>query len=334
MISILVPIYNTERYLRRCIDSVLEQNFTDWELILVDDGSPDDCPRICDKAAAEDRRIKVVHKKNGGLPSARLAGFKVVKGEYLVFLDADDWLLRDALQMLHDAITSDGGYDVVRSLVKRVTDTGEEWIEHYGKESGVLEGMGTFMSSISGDSVAPYLHSAIYKRALFSEAVFLPLIDLNISVGEDWFTNYYIAPNVERVKFIKQPTFAYFINSSSMMGGSVYGWEYYDRIEACKKRINSELGIPESNEYLAAKGLMDLRYFFFPEVGFSWRHFKQIQPNALIGVQMINEGKTFAYNPKHLRFLSCGLLYFVYTSIYRLSFFLFKLKCKSRKVIK
>ena len=84
-ISVLVPVYKVEPYLRRCIDSVLEQDFQDWELILVDDGSPDNCPAICDEYAERDKRIRVIHKPNGGLVSARLAGFQNARGTYLVF---------------------------------------------------------------------------------------------------------------------------------------------------------------------------------------------------------------------------------------------------------
>ena len=80
-ISILVPVYNVEQYLPRCIESVLTQDFQDWEIILVDDGSPDKCPQICDEYAKKDKRIRVVHKVNGGLVSARLAGFEASVGK-------------------------------------------------------------------------------------------------------------------------------------------------------------------------------------------------------------------------------------------------------------
>lgn len=333
MISILVPIYNVESYLQRCIDSVLAQDFTDWEMILVDDGSPDKCPQICDEAARKDDRIKVVHKKNGGLPSARLAGFQQAKGDFLVFLDADDWLLPEALRILYGAIVADGGYDVVKSVVKRVDDEGNEWMEHYGKETGVIEGEGRFLRALQGDSISPYLHSAIYRASLFTEKVFLPLMENRISVGEDWFVNYYIAPKVRRLKFIDVPTFAYFINRSSMMGGSVYGWSYYDRIERVKKQINQEIGVVEDEIYQTSKALMDLRYFFFPEVPFSWNHFRKIQPLALRGLALQTQEESCFYNPKHTRFLSCAWMYYLYTHIFRMLFYVIKLHGCSRKII-
>ncbi len=98
LFSVIVPIYNIENYLRRCIDSVLAQSFTDFELILVDDGSPDCCPAICDEYAKTDDRIRVIHKENGGLVSARQAGIREARGEYVFHVDGDDALCPDALE--------------------------------------------------------------------------------------------------------------------------------------------------------------------------------------------------------------------------------------------
>ena len=98
LFSVIVPIYNIEKYLRRCIDSVLAQTFGDYELILVDDGSPDNCPAICDEYAKKDARIKVIHKENGGLVSARQAGIKEAVGDYVFHLDGDDAVCPDALE--------------------------------------------------------------------------------------------------------------------------------------------------------------------------------------------------------------------------------------------
>lgn len=89
-LSVIIPVYKVEKYLNRCVDSVLNQDFKDIEVILVDDGSPDGCPAICDEYAQKDNRVKVIHKKNGGLSSARNAGIEIAQGEYLAFLDSDD----------------------------------------------------------------------------------------------------------------------------------------------------------------------------------------------------------------------------------------------------
>lgn len=92
LFSIIIPIYNVEKYLPQCLDSVLGQTFSDIEVILVDDGSTDDCPRMCDGYASRDERIKVIHKQNGGIVSARQAGTAEAAGEYIINVDADDWI--------------------------------------------------------------------------------------------------------------------------------------------------------------------------------------------------------------------------------------------------
>lgn len=100
MISIIIPVYKVEKYLRQCVDSVLAQTYTNLEVILVDDGSPDNCGAICDEYAANDSRVKVIHKKNGGLASARNAGLDAVTGEYIAFVDSDDWIDSDMYETL------------------------------------------------------------------------------------------------------------------------------------------------------------------------------------------------------------------------------------------
>lgn len=91
-ISIIVPVYKSELYLNRCIDSILNQSYNDIELLLIDDGSPDLCPKICDEYAAKDKRIKVIHKTNGGVAAARNTGLEIASGEYITFVDSDDWI--------------------------------------------------------------------------------------------------------------------------------------------------------------------------------------------------------------------------------------------------
>ena len=91
-ISVIVPIYNVEQYLRKCIDSIINQTYKNLEIILVDDGSWDNSPRICDEYAKRDNRIKVIHKKNGGLADARNTGLKMITGNYISFIDSDDYI--------------------------------------------------------------------------------------------------------------------------------------------------------------------------------------------------------------------------------------------------
>ena len=99
-VSVITPVYKVEKYLGKCIDSILNQSFKDFELIIVDDGSPDSCGKIADEYEKIDSRVKVIHKENGGAPSARNAGIEIAKGEYFYFPDSDDWLDPEYLQEL------------------------------------------------------------------------------------------------------------------------------------------------------------------------------------------------------------------------------------------
>lgn len=120
MISVIVPVYKVEPYLRRCVDSILAQTYTNLEIILVDDGSPDDCGAICDEYAKKDSRIKVIHKENGGQGSARNCGLDVATGQYITFVDSDDWIDPDMYECLHnlliehDADIAEGSYRFYR----------------------------------------------------------------------------------------------------------------------------------------------------------------------------------------------------------------------------
>lgn len=112
-LSIIIPVYQVEQTLRRCIDSVLSQSFTDWEMILVDDGSPDGCPDICDEYTKNYDKIKVIHKENGGLSDARNAGIDMAKGEYITFIDSDDYLGEETLAKVMNVIDEHPEYDML-----------------------------------------------------------------------------------------------------------------------------------------------------------------------------------------------------------------------------
>ena len=133
MVSCIIPVYNTEKYLRRCIESVLAQTFVDWEMLLIDDGSTDASGSICDEYAAKDERIRVFHKENGGISSARNLGLNYAQGEWIFFVDSDDSLPKTSLESLlarsSDANIIAVGFIVVGGGKKRTT------LRHYMKQS-------------------------------------------------------------------------------------------------------------------------------------------------------------------------------------------------------
>lgn len=139
-ISIIVPIYKVEPYIRRCIDSIISQTFTDFELILVDDGSPDNCPAICDEYANKDSRIVVIHKKNGGLSDARNAGIEAAVGDWIMFVDSDDYISENMAELLYNAVTEQHADIAMCGIGLFENDSDVTLIDCWNMESGVYSG--------------------------------------------------------------------------------------------------------------------------------------------------------------------------------------------------
>ena len=218
--SIIVPIYKVEKYLRKCIDSVLQQSYDNFELILVDDGSPDDCPKICDEYAKKDSRINVVHKKNGGLVSARNAGLEVAKGEYVFNLDGDDWIKSDALSIIYKKAIEKNNPDVIVTNMTKVFDDREEEIPclvpegFYNKEKLRTEiypyMMYDYRKKFYTGLIFPSAGGKIIKTKLLREH---HCTDERIRMGED---NAYIFEC------------AYYADSISFLDDHVYMYMQYD----------------------------------------------------------------------------------------------------------
>lgn len=120
LVSIIIPVYKVEQYLKRCMDSILNQTYKNIEIILVNDGSPDNCPALCDEYAKIDSRVRVIHKENGGLSSARNVALNTVKGDYVFFVDSDDWIALDTLEVLNEYMEKD--YDMISFQVTYLTE--------------------------------------------------------------------------------------------------------------------------------------------------------------------------------------------------------------------
>lgn len=326
IISILIPVYNVERYLPRCIESVLEQDFQYWEMILVDDGSPDKCPQICDEYIKRDNRIKVIHKKNGGLVSARLAGFENSKGKYLMFLDSDDYLLPNALSVLYNKIEE--GYDIVKGNDIRFNG---DWNKTekprlVGKE---ILGNKNYLTSILSYGVLPYLWGGLYKRDLFCSNVFRDNQDLQI--GEDWITNISIWNKVNKYIAVDSPVYAYFINDDSMMQQNVISFEYQ-----AKMRNKIMKYIPESDNELCTQVELAflasaIKGFFVPELKWNNKIYEEII-QCLKDKTKNNDIKQKIDN-KYLLFIKNRCFFFIYTSLYKYLFRKFRLKGNKRRII-
>lgn len=152
LISVIVPVYKVEKYLRRCVDSIIGQTYKNLEIILVDDGSPDSCPAICDEYARKDQRVKVIHKANGGQSTARNAALDIASGDYIGFVDSDDWIELGMYQALIDSITTEQA-DIIQCNWYKVDDSGIKReassrfvTEYYTSDDGLNE----LISSVNG----------------------------------------------------------------------------------------------------------------------------------------------------------------------------------------
>lgn len=186
--SIVIPIYNVEKFIKKCVDSVLMQTYKDFEVILVDDGSLDRCKEICDEYKAADSRVRVIHKENGGLVSARKVGCKLCRGEYVLCLDGDDWVRDDYLEKIKYMIDETEADIICFGYIDIINE--KEIIKQYSVKTGVYTRetieKTLFPILIHGEN-AVYFPPAIWAKA-FKRELYVPnqlAVDDKIKIGED-----------------------------------------------------------------------------------------------------------------------------------------------------
>lgn len=206
LISIIVPVYNIEEYLPRCIETIVAQTYHHLEIILVDDGSTDNSGRICDEFAKKDNRVIVLHQENMGLWAARNAGQRAAHGEYLTFPDGDDYMHIDTIRLMYEAINSNGGYDF--AMVERnMTERLDEDINASGmiilKELSQNE---LIANMFSRNHVMPYWNQwgKLYRAALIDN-----LWSDNYRYAQDWDFNFRAFLRVNRAVLICRPLYYY-----------------------------------------------------------------------------------------------------------------------------
>lgn len=210
-ISVIVPVYKVEPYLRRCVDSILNQTFTDFELILVDDGSPDNCPAICDEYAEKDSRIRVIHQENGGLSAARNAGidwaFANSDSQWLTFVDSDDWIHPEMLERLLNAAIENC---VVVSLCGYAETNGEEPEVKEEELQPRIWSPENFFVEHNVNAVISC--GKLYRKECF-DSVRYPIGKIH----EDEFTTYKILFSADRIAVIQSPLYFYYQNAAGIM---------------------------------------------------------------------------------------------------------------------
>ena len=211
LVSVIVPVYKVEDYLVRCVDSILSQTYRNLEVILVDDGSPDRCGGICDEYTEKDPRVRVIHKENGGLSSARNAGIDIARGEYLEFVDSDDWIEPDAVESMlktaleqHTEMVIAGRWDVSAK-------TGEKKLGLCPRKTEVLTAEETVSRIFRWDNCDSASWDKLFHRRLFREIRF-PFG----KIVEDVPIMYLIVLDAGRVAFLDKPIYNYFHREGSI----------------------------------------------------------------------------------------------------------------------
>ncbi len=225
LISVIVPVYKVEEYLPRCVDSILCQTLADFELWLVDDGSPDNCPAMCDSYAEKDARVRVIHQKNGGLSAARNAALEQFEGVYVCFVDSDDYIAPDALETLYNAL-SETDADVAVGNMQSFDESGK-LKDFYApvRERTVLEGE-DILSTLN----QPCAPNRLYRAGIYR--------NLRFPVGrlyEDVFIYHKVLEQCRRMVLTGKTAYYYFLRSGSIMR-SAYDIRFADIVFAIKER--------------------------------------------------------------------------------------------------
>lgn len=212
MISVIVPVYNVENYIRRCVESVLSQSYSDWELLLIDDGSTDLSGKICGEYAAKDSRIICIHKDNGGQASARNVGLKEAKGNYIAFLDSDDWLSESFLQVcLNEMLDNDA--DIVTANYYMFFDKNNcKPIFNVNKKHEVCNNPQAMKRLLDNNGTSSSVCARLYKSEIIK--------DIRFQEGmlfEDAAISYRIFLNADKVVFLSEPLMFYFQREGSTM---------------------------------------------------------------------------------------------------------------------
>lgn len=210
LVSVVVPIYKVEKYLHQCVDSIIAQTYSNLEIILVDDGSPDQCPGICDEYATLDSRIKVIHKANGGLSDARNAGTALASGEYIIYIDSDDWVRKDYVEKLvkmaieqHAEMVICGSQNV--STRKDPTTAVSEYNKSTFTQKEALETL-LYQHGMDTSAWGRIVKTEIAKKHLFPKGLLF----------EDLATIYKYILECDKIACINEPMYFYYQNPTSI----------------------------------------------------------------------------------------------------------------------
>lgn len=222
MISVIIPVYNVENFLEKCIESVLEQSYKNLEIILVDDGSTDKSGKICDEYKMTDNRIKVIHKANGGLSDARNTGLKTARGKYYSFIDSDDYIASEMLQIMIDSIKRNHCEIAVCNMI-RFLENGDHFVFYHPVDTEqILSGEERFLTMNQPSVCNKLFDSELFNNIKFPKGKYY----------EDTYIYHELLYQAKRVVLTGKASYWYRARPDSIVGRKQYTNQYFDFIEA------------------------------------------------------------------------------------------------------
>ncbi len=254
-VSVIVPVFRVEAFLRHCVDSLLAQTYGNVEILLVDDGSPDGSPAICDEYAANHSQIRVIHKENGGLSSARLAGFREARGEYILFIDSDDYVLPTMVEELVNAMEGQGADLAMCSYSTKLGNVVSEhqllYTSDVLEEEAITQNyiLPLFGVSRGELNIPGFLVLRMMKRKLIQESFF---VSENTYYKEDHVFDLEYAVQVSRVAVVNKPLYVYCYNGASLSNRYRPGkWKMYENLYRYYQHYLSRIQLAEPKERMA-----------------------------------------------------------------------------------
>ena len=230
LLTVVIPVYNVEKYLNRCLKSILVQEWKNYDIILVDDGSTDRSPQICDDYVKAYDFISVIHKENGGLSEARNTGLSQAKGEYVYFPDSDDWLEPDTFIALAEALESQK-FDII-SFNREFVKGEEDVIVSDSVETQVFDGKDAFVQMLKHSYITGFANDKVYRKSLFTDH------NIQFPIGkyyEDLGTNYKLFLSAKRVYATNQKYYHYLIDNPDSITQSWNEKKFRDMFEFYKE---------------------------------------------------------------------------------------------------
>ena len=212
LISVIIPVYKVENYIERCIESVISQTYKNLEIILVDDGSPDRCGKICDDFAENDERIKVIHKENGGLSEARNCGIELATGQYLAFVDGDDFIKETMYETLYKNLISSNADISICEYVKYNEKKNKYIQKNYKNETKIFSRKEAIRKLLLDEEITNHAWNKLYKKKLFDNTRYPKNM-----LMEDFATTYLLFEKANCVVFQDTPQYVYVQREGSIL---------------------------------------------------------------------------------------------------------------------